>query len=202
MPITDVEGGAVADRRDARLRRTRDRLLLAALELFDRDGYDATTIDQIALQANVARQTVLNHYPHKRDFLAAWGLSRHDQLLALAVPPAPGEPARQALRWYMAALAHLSVAEPELTRVLYRSLRHDEVVVFQRPIPMAVRVLVTRGQASGEFDPEIDPGLAAEVVAAVYVDTLSRWLAEPTPFDLLAALSVKLDLVLGGIAAR
>jgi AcrR family transcriptional regulator len=202
MPISEVDREAAADRREVRLRQTRRGLLAAALELFDRDGYETTTIDQIAAQANVARQTVLNHYPHKRDLLVAWGQSRHDQLLALAVPPAPGEPATAALRWYVAALAHLTVTEPELTRVLYRSLRHDEVVAFQRPIPMAIRVLVTRGQASGEFDSEIDPGLAAEVVAAVYVDTLSRWLAEPTPFDLLGGLSVKLDLLLGGVAVR
>jgi AcrR family transcriptional regulator len=201
MPIDGPEQGA-AERREARLLRTRQRLLRAALELFDLDGYEATTIDQIAEKANVARQTVLNHYPHKRDFLAAWGQSRHDQLVTLAVPPAPGEPALEALRWYLAALAHLTVAEPELTRVLYRSLRHDEVVVVERPIPMAIRVLVTRGQASGDFDPDIDPGLAAEVVAAVYVDALSRWLAGPEPFDLGAALSAKLDLVLAGIAAR
>jgi len=62
----------------------RARLLAAALRLFAEQGYEATTIDQIAAAADVARQTVLNHYPHKRDFLQAW-------------PTGPGRASRPAI---------------------------------------------------------------------------------------------------------
>jgi AcrR family transcriptional regulator len=179
----------------------RARLLAAALPLFAEQGYEATTIDQIAEHADVARQTVLNHYPHKRDFLQAWGQGRRDQLLDLAVQAGPAEPAGQQLHRYFAALARMNAGEPELTRKLYLSLRHDEVLAHQRPVPEAVLATIRRGQERDEFDPAVDPSLAAEVLTAVYFDTLSRWLTPAdAPFDLAAALAAKLDLILAGLA--
>ena len=60
-----------------------------------------------------------------------------------------------------------------------------------------------RGQQRGELNLDTDPSAAAEVLTAVYFDTLSRWLAEPDPpFDLQAALQRKLDLVLAGLNVR
>jgi AcrR family transcriptional regulator len=179
----------------------RARLLAAALRLFAENGYEATTIDQIAGHADVARQTVLNHYPHKRDFLRAWGRHRRDQLLDLADRAGPGEPARGQLHRYFAALAQMNERERELARMLHVSLRHDEVLAHQRPVPEAVLAAIHRGQDRGEFDPGTNPSVAAEVLTAIYFDTLSRWLTEADPpFDLPAVLADKLDLVLAGLA--
>ena len=61
----------------------RERLLSAALDLFAANGFAETTIDQIAERADVARQTVLNHFPHKTDFARAWGQGRRDRLAAI-----------------------------------------------------------------------------------------------------------------------
>jgi len=192
-----------AGRRDAHRTRMRARLLSAALRLFAEQGYEATTIDQIAATADVARQTVLNHYPHKRDFLQAWGQDRRDQLLELADQARPGESARGQLHRYFAALAQMNEREPELTRTLYLSLRHDEVLAYQRPVPEAVLAAIRRGQARGELDPAADPAAAAEVLTAVYFDTLTRWLTQAgAPGDLPSVLAVKLDLVLTGLTAR
>ncbi|GAB2956729.1 TetR/AcrR family transcriptional regulator [Amycolatopsis acidiphila] len=189
-------------RRAAQRERMRARLLAAALELFGKYGYDATTIDQIAAKADVARQTVLNHYPHKRDFMRAWGQDRRDQLLRL--PEVDGtEPAAEQLRRYFAALAAMNEQERELTGMLRASLRHDEVLVQEKPVPQAVLTAIRRGQARGEFDPGAEPELVAEVLAAIYSDTLSRWLIPAErPFDLAKLLAVKLDLVLRGLVAR
>lgn len=45
--------------------RTRERIAEAALELFTRQGFDATTIDQIAGAADVSRRTFFRYYPTK-----------------------------------------------------------------------------------------------------------------------------------------
>ena len=60
----------------------RERLLAAALELFAAQGFEETTIDQIAERADVARQTVLNHFRLKTDFARAWGQGRREHLAA------------------------------------------------------------------------------------------------------------------------
>jgi AcrR family transcriptional regulator len=187
-------------RRQAQRDRMRARLLTAALHLFAKNGYEATTIDQIAEQADVARQTVLNHYPHKRDFVRAWGQRRRDQLLDLADHPEPDEPARAQLHRFYAALAQMNEREHDLTRMLHL---HDQVLVYERPVPEAVLAAIHRGRDRGEFNPGLNPYLAAEVLTAVYFDTLGRWLAEAEPpFDLSGMLADKLDLVMTGLAVR
>jgi AcrR family transcriptional regulator len=171
----------------------RARLLAAALELFEARGFDATTIDQIAERADVARQTVLNHYPTKRDFVAAWGERRRSELAALE--EASTESTRQDLRRMMNALAEMNVREKRLTQ----QLREQRIV--PQPIPEAVLRILREGRRRGEIARSVDPQVASEIVAAIYFDTLSRWLIYDEPgFDLRQALNARLDLLLNGLA--
>ena len=183
-----------AGRREQQRERMRERLLAAALELFEAQGFDATTIDQIADRADVARQTVLNHYPAKKDFVAAWGERRRDELAAL--DEAEAGPARDGLHRVMSALAEINIREERLTR----QLREQRIV--PQPIPQAMVAILRGGRERGEIAASVEPQAAAEIVAAVYFDTLSRWLTGPEPgFDLHRELNSRLDLLLDGLAA-
>jgi AcrR family transcriptional regulator len=55
--------------RDRKTRETRARIAEAALELFLTQGYVETTIDQIAVSAEVSRRTVFHHFPTKSAML-------------------------------------------------------------------------------------------------------------------------------------
>jgi len=183
-----------AGRREQQRERMRTRLLAAALELFEARGFDATTIDQIAERADVARQTVLNHYPAKKDFVAAWGKRRRDELAVME--DASAQPASEGLRHVMHALAEINETERRLTR----QLREQRIV--PQPVSQAVLRILREGRKRGEIARSVDPQVAAEIVAAVYFDTLSRWLIDDEPsFDLRQALNARLDLLLSGLAA-
>ena len=66
----------------------RERLVLAALDLFVEQGYDATTVAQITESAGVTKSTFFRHFPDKRELLVVGpeGLSR---LLAEGIAEAP-----------------------------------------------------------------------------------------------------------------
>ncbi len=49
----------------------RERLVVAALHLFSEQGYDDTTVAQIADRAGLTKSTFHRHFPDKRDVLAA-----------------------------------------------------------------------------------------------------------------------------------
>lgn len=175
----------------------RERLLSAALELFAANGFADTTIDQIAGRADVARQTVLNHFPHKADFGRAWGQRRREQLATIGDGVAAEEPTPALMHRYFAALAEINGRERDLTRAMLQSLAPTEVLSYIRTVPAAA---IQRGQERGEFRSAIDPGAAAEIVTSVYVGTLGLWLVDgPPPFDLARALAERLDLVLAGL---
>src|SRR5579875_2279560 len=49
----------------------RERLVLAAVDLFHEQGYDETTVAEIAERAGVTRSTFFRHFPDKRELLVA-----------------------------------------------------------------------------------------------------------------------------------
>jgi AcrR family transcriptional regulator len=66
----------------------RERLVVAAVQLFSEQGYDETTVAQIAHRANVTSSTFHRHFPDKRDVLAA-GQETVSKLLAEGIGDAP-----------------------------------------------------------------------------------------------------------------
>jgi AcrR family transcriptional regulator len=178
----------------------RGRLLSAALDLFAAQGFAETTIDQIAERADVARQTVLNHFPYKTDFAREWGQGRRDQLAAISAEVAGDESSLALVHRYFAAAAEMNERERDLTRAMLESLTPTEVFLYIRAVPTAA---IERGQERGEFSSAADPRVAAEILTSVYFGTVSRWLIDgPPPFDLAQALAARLDLVLAGLQTR
>jgi AcrR family transcriptional regulator len=68
----------------------RERLVLAAVDLFTEQGYDATTVAQIAERAGVTKSTFFRHFPDKRELLVA-GQEALSHLLAEGIRAAPPE---------------------------------------------------------------------------------------------------------------
>lgn len=66
----------------------RERLVVAAVDLFTEQGYDETTVAQIAERAGVTRSTFFRHFADKRELLAA-GQETLSQLLVEGIAEAP-----------------------------------------------------------------------------------------------------------------
>src|SRR5437879_4313358 len=66
----------------------RERLVVAAVDLFTEQGYDATTVAQIAERAGVTKSTFFRHFPDKRELLVA-GQETLSRLLVEGIAEAP-----------------------------------------------------------------------------------------------------------------
>ena len=66
----------------------RERLVEAAVDLFTEQGYDSTTVAQIAERAGTTRSTFFRHFSDKRELLAA-GQETLSRLLAEGIAQAP-----------------------------------------------------------------------------------------------------------------
>jgi AcrR family transcriptional regulator len=66
----------------------RERMVLAAADLFTEQGYDATTVAQIAERAGVTKSTFFRYFPDKRELLVA-GQEMLSRLLAEGIAEAP-----------------------------------------------------------------------------------------------------------------
>jgi AcrR family transcriptional regulator len=66
----------------------RERLVVAAVDLFTEQGYDATTVAQIAERAGVTKSTFFRHFSDKRELLVA-GQDTLSRLLTEGITEAP-----------------------------------------------------------------------------------------------------------------
>jgi AcrR family transcriptional regulator len=67
-------------RREKRKQEIRTRIEDAAYELFKQQGIEDTSIEQICVEADVARRTFYGHFPNKHALLGGLGISRlYDQ---------------------------------------------------------------------------------------------------------------------------
>jgi AcrR family transcriptional regulator len=76
----------MGERRESKKRETRQRIADVATEMFFARGFEAVTLDEIAVAANVSKMTVFNYFARKEDLM----LDREDDLLLL--------PFREAIR--------------------------------------------------------------------------------------------------------
>ncbi|MET8796870.1 helix-turn-helix domain-containing protein [Nocardia sp. NPDC004568] len=98
----------------------RDRLVVAAVDLFTEQGYDATTVAQIAERAGVTKSTFFRHFPDKREVLVA-GQETLSRLLAEGIADAPG--AAGPLEAVAAGLVRASTALGPMSREIAPRLK-------------------------------------------------------------------------------
>lgn len=93
----------------------RERLVMAAVDLFVEQGYDATTVAQIAQRAGVTKSTFFRHFPDKRELLVA-GQETLSRLLAEGIAESP--PSASPLQAVAAGLERASSAMGPVNREL------------------------------------------------------------------------------------
>ncbi|MCM3302427.1 TetR/AcrR family transcriptional regulator [Streptomyces pseudogriseolus] len=99
--------------------RTREAIRSAAYALIEQQGYDSTTVEQIAERAEVSPSTVFRYFPTKEDIVVT---DEYDEplLAELAARPA-GEPWTDSVRYVIREAVQLALTEqPETTRLRAR----------------------------------------------------------------------------------
>jgi AcrR family transcriptional regulator len=190
----------VGSRLERRRQQTRQRLFTAAQELFATQGFDATTYDEIAERADVARQTAFNYFPRKEDFVTAWVEHRRERLRQLLAETTFRQaPAAEQLTACLRALATFNEHDHQRSRALTAIFSSGLDVVFSQTAPEVFAESIRLGQRQGDLDTGVDPDLAAEVIHDSYLCTLYRWLRQDASFSLGDALVAKLAIILDGI---
>lgn len=77
--------------RERKKLRTRRAILDAAVRLFERKGYDQTTVSEIAAEADVATKTFFNYFPSKEDLVFSDQHRRHALMQELVESREPDE---------------------------------------------------------------------------------------------------------------
>ncbi|WP_258382651.1 TetR family transcriptional regulator [Streptomyces sp. NTH33] len=194
----DAPESAAGSRAAAQRLRMRRELAAAAMELFSTKGYEATTVDEIAAAAGVARRTFFRHFRSKEEAI----FPDHDDTLiraeaVLNAAPAHEHPLdtvcrgiKEVMKMY-AAQPDISVARYKLTREV-PTLREAEIASVARYERLFTRYLLGHFDERAHADDANDDPLLAEVAASAVVTAhnhvLRRWLRADGQGDVEAQL--------------
>lgn len=171
----------------------RERIVLAAVDLFHEQGYDDTTVTQIAERAGLTKSTFFRHFPDKRELLVA-GQAAMSALLVEGIreasdSAAPLEAVAEGLRRAATAYGPMSrEIAPRLEAVIAANeeLRQRNA---QKAVGLAAAMeeaLVARGV------PPVPARLAAELGVLAHHTAFTRWAAEPaSPTEAMAEYAVE-----------
>ena len=194
---------ATAETLDGQARRrlaTRERLYQAAVALVTERGYEAATIDEIAVRAGTSRRTSFNHFPTKAEITLEWARRRRAQAAEAARAAGPRGDVLDRLRAYFRGLAAITEERPTETReMLLGYLRACGPVLH--PSPMSQELAAWFADDRGVSDARL--GVAGEILYDVYTGVLWRWMRDPAPPHgaFTAELDAAMDVTLGGVAA-
>jgi AcrR family transcriptional regulator len=157
-----------ASRRARKKARTRSDLFRAAMRLFEAQGFDAVTVDQICQAADVARGTFFLHFPTKSTLLLEWNRQLAEELRAKLV-----EPRGSAAAEYRMLVDHVGQHWLRHADVMGAMLRDflatpdaAQAAGGVDALRALVEELVRRGQERGEFRRNVSPRLAATLLLA------------------------------------
>ncbi|MFJ6723810.1 MULTISPECIES: TetR family transcriptional regulator [unclassified Streptomyces] len=171
--------------RERKKQRTREELLRAAVHLFTSQGYERTTVDEIAAAVDVSQRTFFRYYAGKEDVaLALEGVTVARFVEAVRARPA-AEPPLEALRqavlegWTSLHEAIESVVSVDLYLRMYRVIESTPVLLAAHLRRSAeteealARVLAEREGLDVDADPR--PRLAVAVFGGVMRVTERLW---------------------------
>lgn len=201
-PATATERAA---RRPGRPGHDREAVLRTAIDLFIRQGYDATSISDLAGELGLTKSAVYHHFASKEELLAAAldeALTGLDAVVAEAVRTDDGRSAAARLRATVESAVRLLAAHrPAVTlllRVRGNSELEQQALVRRRRIDDALATLVARAQAEGAVRSELPPAVASRLVFGM-VNSLVDWYSPDGAIDpdtLAAAVS---DVLASGL---
>ncbi|WP_345384527.1 TetR family transcriptional regulator [Pseudonocardia yuanmonensis] len=176
-PVTPRRGRSAAGRAEVR----RD-LVTAAVDLFTAQGYDDTTVDDIAAAAGVGRRTFFRYFKGKEDAVSPdheRGLARIAEVFATAHPT---EPLVSVVLRAGETVFDLYLSDPETARKRFAlvhevpALRDREAAMVHRYRRLFTKELAAR--LTDVDDGDLRAAVTGAAVVAAHNQALRRWLAD------------------------
>ena len=197
-------------RRERQKAETRDLILESARELFDKLGYEKTTVRAVAQKAGVGLGTIFNHFPDKPSLLIAALLDDLTKVQTDAMKTMP--PKAPVCEKFLHLATHFYAyyaGRPSLSRTLLKGAWFTKGIWGQELKNQAdrfidyVTVLLEEAERTGEIRPEADCRLAAMAFFSHYLSVLFFGLGEPKfkPPELIDLLRMALNQLMDGIGS-
>ncbi|UFJ39421.1 TetR/AcrR family transcriptional regulator [Brevibacillus humidisoli] len=193
-------------RRERKKRETRQRIFNAAIKLFEKNGFDGTTIDMISEEADVARGTIFLHFTSKEAIIASWAYERIQEVEERREEWDFGDSCKQKVLRIYKIMNEVNIENYDLIKVLIESSRkHRQVLESEKHVYFELRELfadlIEDAQEKGRLKSKFNPLVAANMLENIYYNALYDWVHSDGAWPLEEIMEEKVSIVFEGLDA-
>jgi len=188
---------------------TRSRITKAATKLFAENGYQQTTMAEIAKMVGLAEGSIYEHFRGKEEILLTipnvW-VTRSIEELELQLLGIKGaiNKLRKFLWWYI----HYIESEPMTAKVVFLFLKTNpnflqtEVYTNVKTFYSYLIKIFEEGRESGELMPDLNPFIARATFLGTIEHLVIRWLLKGRTYSLFDNLEDAFNILVEGLRER
>lgn len=196
------------NRRERKKERTRESIISIALELFRKQGYESTAMEQIAEEADISKATLYKYFSNKEAIVAGYlsdSVRDNEQELSRIISEEPDT--RSRLMALLLKLFQWNEQNRDIVR-MHTSMRIKDLVEF-RDSPdrhsnfySVLYRIVETGQDAGEIRGDIPAGVLALYLKTMYLVPFIQWLAGCDRLSHEKGIAELIEIFLGGAQSR
>lgn len=192
------------NRRERKKEATKNKIIEVAVELFNKQGFELTTMEQIAEHADIAKGTLYNYFDTKGLIIGAYihGVSEENgPLLDIILNELPDTRSRLLevlLKMSQWNDLHRTLVESYIRsrmQTMYKSMNEPGT---QSGFRLNLVKIFKLGQQQGELRDDLSVEYLSTHFAVMYFITLIGWLADPEDYHLQNEIEQSIDLFLNG----
>lgn len=190
--------------RDRIKRETKELIYDNAIRLFLEQGYENTTIAQIADETGIGKSTFFNYYESKDAILATF----YNNITFKSIESVQLEEANSAKEAIWALISKLvdnALLYPDIYKTMSRiKLKSEAVMSEERLLDSKFSgyciELLDSGIKTSEFKSKFDINLFTEVLLSILTGTSQEWRISAEPFDLKSKLKQRIEYLFSTIS--
>lgn len=202
MPETDLRLGSRMDRKKEE---TRQKIIAAAVRLFNEKGLAITTMEQIAQAADIAKGTLYAYFPVKEAIIVAFlqaSFEEHNPRRTQQVRNLPDTPARMRLIFTDLVAGVQRQKDVFETYMLYRvrsmlSFHQDEGL--KSGLSLLGAEIIRLGIESGEIRKDWPAMLVEDLFEFSLIEVIKQFYLAPAAFQAQTAIDQAVDLFMQAV---
>ena len=206
MSETETEPGVEPTPRRGRPGRDQETVLRRAIDLFNRQGYDATSMGDLARELGFSKSAIYHHVPSKSHLLEQALDEALDGLTAVIAQAEANESASadERLRQVVRQSVEVLVAHQPAVTLLLRVRGNSDVELAaqrrRRELDARLADLVRAAVAEGSLRDDVDPDVVSRLLFGM-VNSLAEWYRPDGSVDAAVLSDAVTTIAFDGLAA-
>ncbi len=195
---------AVGNRVERKKEKTRQKIISISMNLFREQGFDSTSMEQIAREVDIAKGTLYNYFPVKEAILSeyiqrSFEDRRAERILQLRKLP----DTRTRMIWILSELiagvrAQKDVFEKYLVYQIQNMISLHRDAGVKSGIKLLAREIIVLGQENEEIRQDIPLDILLALFEFAFIEVAQEFYMKPESFDAQVAIEYMVDLFMNG----